>query len=208
MAITTSNTFHTAAISDTISSARGYWNSSFQALLRNFNSANATPNSNNLNFEGALTTEPDGMLYYNNTTGGMYLHTTKFGQGPYGNFRRAGLGTRPYTTVAAAALDSAALDPGELIVVINDTGGTAANNRVYLVSDDNKHLIDVGIPTTDGVIANNTIVSKSITGNEIANNAITSDHIAPGTVIETDFADESVTDSKLDSSLVMLSMVL
>ena len=186
MAITTSNTFHTAAISDTISSARGYWNSSFQALLRNFNSANATPNSNNLNFEGALTTEPDGMLY----------------------FWRAGLGTRPYTTVAAAALDSAALDPGELIVVINDTGGTAANNRVYLVSDDNKHLIDVGIPTTDGVIANNTIVSKSITGNEIADNAITSDHIAPGTVIETDFADESVTDSKLDSSLVMLSMVL
>ena len=133
MAITTSNTFHTAAISDTISSARGYWNSSFQALLRNFNSANATPNANNLNFEGALTTEPDGMLYYNNTTGGMYLHTTKFGQGPYGNFRRAGLGTRPYTTVAAAALDSAALDPGELKVVINDTGGTAANNRVYLV---------------------------------------------------------------------------
>ena len=47
MAITTSNTFHTAAISDTISSARGYWNSSFQALLRNFNSANATPNANN-----------------------------------------------------------------------------------------------------------------------------------------------------------------
>lgn len=208
MAITTSNTFHTAAISDTISSARSYWNSSFQALLRNFNSANAVPNSNNLNFEGALTSAPDGMLFYNNTTGGMYVHTTKYGQGPFGNFRRAGLSTRPYNTVAAAALDSGSLDPGELIVVINDTAGAAANNRVYLVSDDNKKLIDIGIPSTDGVISNNTIIAKSITGNEIADNTITSDHIAPGTVIESDIGNESITDEKLDSSLVLLGMVL
>jgi hypothetical protein len=52
------------------------------------------------------------------------------------------------------------------------------------------------------------MVLKTITGAEIANNTITAEHIADGTVIAADFADESVTDSKLNSALVLLGLVL
>jgi hypothetical protein len=210
MAITTSNTFHIPANSDTISSARGYWNSSFKSILQNFASANAIPVTTNLNYEGSLTTAPEGMLYYNSNTGGIYVNTTgsdmNFGSGPYGTFRRLGLGTRAYDDIATAASNDAHLDPGELIVVINDTAG-ASNNRVYLVSDSSKTLVDVSVPY-DRTVPNTAIQAETITQYEIADGAITSAKIADGTVIAADIEDETITDSKLDSSLVMLGMVL
>ena len=211
MAITTSNTFHIPANTDTISTARGYWNSSFKAILQNFASANAIPVTTNINYEGSLTTAPEGMLYYNSNTGGLYINSTgsdmDFGSGPYGTFRRLGLGTRAYDDVASAVTNQAHLDPGELIVVINDTAGSAANNRLYLVSDSSKTLKDVSVPY-DRTVANTAIVAGSITEFEIATGAITADKIADGTIIEADVANESITDSKLDSSLVLLGLVL
>lgn len=207
MALTSSNTFHLAVSADTIASSRIYFNSSFKAVLQNFASANAIPVSTNLLFEDGLTAAPNGMLWYNDSTGGLYVNTNKFGSGPYGTFRRLGLGTRSYTSVSDATSKNYELDPGELIVIVNDSAGSAANNRVYLVSDSNKTLVDVSTPYTR-TVDNTKLVLKTITGAEIANNTITADHIADGTVIEADFADESVTDSKLNSALVLLGLVL
>ena len=207
MSLTTSNTFHLAASADTLASSRIYWNSSFKAILQNFASANAIPVSTNLTYEDGATSAKEGMLYYNSTTGGMYLNTESYGSGPYGSFRRLGLGTRAYDNIGEASNDASNLDPGELLVVINDTAGSAANNRVYLVSDTNKNLVDVSIPYSR-TVANTAIVAKSLTGYEIADGTITASHIADGTIIEADVADESITDSKLDSALVLLGMVL
>lgn len=207
MAITTSNTFQLAASADTLASSRIYFNSSFKALLQNFASANAIPVSTNIGYEDGLRAAPNGMLWYNESTGGIYVNTDKFGTGPYGNFRRVGLGTRSYVSVAAAMSKSYELDIGELIVVVRDSAGSAANNRVYMVTDENKTLLDVGTPY-ERTVDNTKIVLKTITGAEIANNTITAAHIADGTVIEADFADESVTDSKLDSALVLLGLVI
>lgn len=207
MALTTSNTFHLAASADTIAQSRVYFNSSFKALLQNFSSANAIPVSTNLFFEDGLQSAPEGMLWYNANTGGVYVNTEKFGSGPYGTFRRVGIGTRSYTNISEAVSRKYELDPGELIVVVNDSAGSAANNRVYLVTDSAKNLLDLGTPY-ERTVDNTKIVLKTITGAEIANNTITAAHIADGTVIEADFADESVTDSKLDSSLVLLGLVL
>lgn len=210
MALATSNTFHIPANSDTLASARGYWNSSFKSVLQNFASANAIPVSTNLNYEGSLTSAPEGMLFYNSNTGGLYINSTgsdmAYGSGPYGTFRRLGLGTRAFETVAKADAVSGSLDPGELIVVINDTAGSS-NNRVYLVSDSSKTLVDVSVPY-ERTVANDAIVAASITEYEIADGAITAAKIADGTVVEAELANESVTDSKLDSSLVMLGLVL
>jgi hypothetical protein len=207
LALSTSNTFHTAAASDSISAARGYWNSSFKALLENFASANAIPAIPNINFEGGTVAPPQGMLYFNATTGAMYVNTDKYGSGPYGSFRRLGIGTRSYTDLAAAVTDNAALDPGELIVVINDTGGSPANNRLYLVSDTNKTLVDVS-RQADRSISNVSLKAQSITGFEIASGTINNTHIADGTIITADVADNSITDQKLNSTLVLLGMVL
>jgi hypothetical protein len=207
MSLTISNTFHLATTADSLASSRVYWNSSFKAVLQNFASANAIPVSTNVQYEDGLTSAPEGMLYYNSSSGGMYINTTTYGSGPYGSFRRLGLGTRAYNTLAAASSDSAKLDPGELLVVINDTAGSPANNRVYLVSDSSKTLVDVGVPYFRSV-ANTTVVAKSLTGYEIADGTITAAHIADGTIIESDFADNSVTDAKLNSALVLLGLVL
>jgi hypothetical protein len=147
------------------------------------------------------------MLWYNQDSGGLYIRTTNFGTGPYGNFRRMGISTRAYDSISAAMSKSYELDTGELIVVVKDSAGSAANNRVYLVSDDNKTLVDVSVPY-ERTVDNTKIALKTLTGAEIANNTITADHIADGTVIEADFADESVTDRKLDSALVLLGLVL
>lgn len=211
MAITTSNTFSIPGATDTISSARGSWNSSFKAILQNFASANAIPVSTNLDYEGSTTDPKEGMLYYNSNTGGLYLNSIdsdmNFGSGPYGSFRRLGLGTRAYDDIASASTNEAHLDPGELIVVINDTAGSAANNRLYLVTDTSKTLKDVSIPY-DRTVSNTAIIAETITQHEIADGAITSSKIADGTVIAADVADESINDSKLDSSLVLLGLVL
>jgi len=207
MALTTSNTFQLPSSAETIAASRIYFNSSFKALLQNFSSANAIPVSTNLSFEDGLRSAEDGMLWYNQSTGGIYVRTTKFGTGPYGNFRRVGVGTRSYVSVDAAMSKSYELDIGELIVVVRDSAGSAANNRVYLVSDENKTLVDVSTPY-ERTVDNTKIALKTLTGAEIANNTITADHIADGTVIEADFADESVTDRKLDSALVLLGLVL
>lgn len=207
MALTTTNTFHLATSADTLASSRVYYNSSFEAILRNFASANAVPVATNLLFADGTKDPADGMLWYNESTGGIYVRTTKFGTGPYGYFRRAGVGTRSYVSVAAAMSKSYELDIGELIVVVRDSAGSAANNRVYMVTDENKTLLDVGTPY-ERTVDNTKLVLKTITGAEIANNTITSAHIADGTVIEADFADESVTDSKLDSALVLLGLVM
>lgn len=206
MALSISNTFHTPTSSDTIAASRGYWNSSFRAILQNFASANAIPVASNFNIEGNLTSAPEGTLYYNSVTGGLYLNSSLYGSGPYGTFRRLGLGTRSYSTLAAASSDSGNLDPGELIVIINNTGG-GSNNRVYLVSDTNKTLVDVSTPFSRSV-ANTAIVAKSITGFEIANNTITGDHIAEGAVLPGSVSNNSITDSKLNSSLVYLALVI
>ena len=210
MAITTSNTFNIPGATDTISTARGSWNSSFKAILQNFASANAIPVSTNLNYEGSTTDPKEGMLYYNSNTGGLYINSTGsdmgFGTGPYGDFRRLGLGTRAYSNISAAVTNESHLDPGELIVVINDTDGVS-NNRVYLVSDTNKNLVDVATPYTRS-ISNTAIVAAAITQHEIADGAITSEKIADGTIVAADVTNESITDSKLDSSLVLLGLVL
>ena len=207
MALTTSNTFQLAASADTIASSRIYFNSSFKALLQNFASANAIPVSTNIAYEDGLRAAPFGMLWYNQSTGGVHVNTDKFGSGPYGTFRRQGIGTRSYVSIAAAMAKNYELDTGELIVVVKDSAGSAANNRVYLVTDDNKTLLDVGTPY-QRTVDNTKMVLKTITGAEIANNTITAEHIADGTVIAADFADESVTDSKLNSALVLLGLVL
>ena len=207
MALTRDNTFRLATSSDTLASSRSFYNDSFQTLLQNFASANAIPTATNLRFADGTRDPQDGMLWYNESTGGMYVRTTKFGTGPYGYFKRLGIGTRAYDGIDAAVSKSYELDPGELIVVVRDNGGSAANNRVYLVSDDNKTLVDVSDPYPRSV-SNTKLVEKSITGAEIADGAIRSEHIDDGTVVQADFADESVTDSKLDSALVMLGMVL
>lgn len=207
MSLSTSNTFHTAATTDSISAARGYWNSSFKALLQNFASANTIPAIPNINYEGGTIAPPSGMLYYNSTTGAVYLNTNKYGSGPYGSFRRLGLGTRSYSNLSAASSDSGSLDPGELIVIINDTGGSPANNRVYLVSDTNKTLVDVS-RQADRSVSNVSIKAGSITGFEIATGTINNTHIADGTVIAADVEDNSITDEKLNSTLVLLGMVL
>jgi hypothetical protein len=205
MATTSSNTFQLAASADTLASSRIYFNSSFKALLQNFASANAIPVSTNIGYEDGLRAAPYGMLWYNESTGGIYVNTDKFGTGPYGNFRT--IGTRSYVSIGAAMSKSYELDIGELIVIVRDSAGSAANNRVYLVTDENKTLFDVGTPYARSV-DNTKLVLKTITGAEIANNTITADHIADGTVIEADFADESVTDPKLDSALVLLGLVI
>lgn len=206
MALSQSNTFHIPNQQDSIALSRTYWNNSFKAVLQNFASANAIPITTNINYEGATQSPPDGMLYFNSTTGALYLRNSAEASGPYGSFRRLGLGTRAYSNLASAASDEGTLDVGELLVVVNDTAGSA-NNRLYLVSDTNKTIIDVGIPG-DRSVANTSIIAKTITGFEIADGTITSDHIANGTVIAADVADESITDSKLDSSLLYLALVM
>lgn len=207
MALTASNTFQLASTGDTLASSRVYYNNSFAAILRNFSSANAIPVATNLTFSDGTRDPQDGMLWYNESTGGIYVYTTKFGTGPYGNFRRVGLGTRSYVSIGAAMSKSYELDIGELIVVVRDSAGSAANNRVYMVTDENKTLLDVSTPY-ERTVDNTKLVLKTVTGAEIANNTITADHIADGTVIEADFADESVTDRKLDSALVLLGLVM
>jgi len=210
MAVTSSNTFHKPASSDTLADSRVYFNSSLQALLENFASANAIPVAANHDYEGALTGAKPGQLWYNSNTGGLYLNSygtpQNYGLGPYGYFRRMGLGTRAYTAIDRAEVDHEHLDPGELIVVINNTAGSA-NNRVYLVSDQDKKLVDVSEPYERSV-SNTALVAKSVTQHEIANNAIRAEHIADGTIVKADIADESITDEKLDSTLVLLGMVL
>ena len=57
-------------------------------------------------------------------------------------------------------------------------------------------------------VPNTALVAKSVTQYEIANNAIRAEHIADGTIVKADIADESITDEKLDSTLVLLGMVL
>ena len=211
MALATSNTFHIPATTDTIALARTYWNSTSKALLQNFASANVKPTTINIDYEGSTQTPPEGMLYYNSNTGGLYINTTSsdmdYGNGPYGTFRRLGIATRAYDTIADATTNSQHLDPGELIVVINGTAGSSANNRLYLVSDSSKTLLDVSTPY-DRTLSNLKLEAATITEYEIADGAITNAKIADGTVIAADIQDNSITDSKLDSALVMLGLVI
>ena len=63
---------------------------------------------------------------------------------PFGSFRSVGLSTRIETDLTSASANLGVLEPGEFVVTVNDTAGTA-NNRLYVctVSGSTKTLVDV-----------------------------------------------------------------
>lgn len=158
MPLGNSNTYSTPASTQTLATSRELYNSSLRALLENFSSANIKPISTNVLYDGVATTPNPGSLWYNTTTGGLYIDTGSFYDNtyaPFGTYRRLGVGTRAEGSLVSATANIGRMDPGELIVTINDTAG-ASNNRAYVVSVSGgaKKFVDIGTPGTGTVAVN------------------------------------------------------
>lgn len=157
MATTTSNTFSTPSATQTMAASRSLYNNSIRAVLENFTSANVVPTSTNVKHDETASTPQEGMLWYNNATGGLYLNIGNFyswsgATAPFGNFRRMGIGVRQEYNLAHAQANIGRMEAGELIVTVNGTAG-ASNNRLYMISETGgvKSFVDVGTPTPTSV---------------------------------------------------------
>jgi len=152
----TSNTYITPLNTQFLGISKTYFNQSLQALAETFASANAKPASDNYKLDEVATTPNEGMLWYNKTSGKMYVNMGSFydnTDAPHGAFRAVGLSTTIETDLISATLNIGRLEPGELVATVNDTAG-AANNRLYVctMSGSTKTLVDVAAAAVAGSI--------------------------------------------------------
>jgi len=146
MALSSSNTFVLPSSSSSLVNSRDQFNSSLKAILQNFYGP-ARPDTENFKESGTSMPEADftGVLYRSSNTGMLYIsdpnvplsgdkNRTNYPIG--GNFTRYGLAWRQEVDLVSAAANLSTYDIGEAFVIVNNTNGGPAGNRMYLrVSD-------------------------------------------------------------------------
>jgi microcystin-dependent protein len=196
MSIGNSNTFVLPSQGASIAISRSQFNSSLKALLQNFYSP-GSPDADNLVDSGSAMTssEHDGMLYRNSTTGMFYVADSaitvasgRTNRPVGGNFTRYGIAWRQQGSLVAAAANISTFDVGEAFVVVKDTAG-ASNNRMYIrvattgsFQDD---FVDVGQPAPGQVTAAS-LTDYSISGQNLANSLLraTSLTVSPSLIVD------------------------
>ena len=207
-------TFTLPPVSAAIATARVNFNDSLFSVLAQFATSNTKPTSTNITVEDVLTAPPEGMIWWNNLTKKLYVNNPNATGSPYTPFSRVGIATGIEANVAQITANIGQYEMGELVAVINNTAGSS-NNRVYLISDSNKTLVDLGLPfansvtaaiMADGSVTTVKIADYAVTTDKIANLSVNVAKLASGSVTTVKIADGAVTDSKLDSGLVFLGL--
>ena len=201
-------------VSAAIATARVSYNNALYAVLAAFNSSNSKPTSSNITVEDVATAPPEGMLWWNTLTKKLYINNPRATSSPYTPFSRLGIALSFEANVAQITANIGQYEMGELVAVINNTAGSS-NNRVYLISDSNKTLVDLGLPfansvtaaiIADGSVTTAKIADYSITTDKLANLSVNTAKLASGSVTTAKIADGAVKDAQLDSGLVFLGL--
>lgn len=209
-------TFTLPPVSAAIATSRVNFNDSLFSQLAQFATSNTKPTSSNITVEDVATAPPEGMLWWNKLTKKLYINNPNASASPYTPFSRIGIAMGIEANVAQITANIGQYEMGELVAVINNTAGSS-NNRVYLVSDSNKTLIDLGLPfansvtatiIADGSVTIAKLADYSVTTDKIANLSVNTAKLASGSVTNAKLADGAVRDNNLDSGLVFLGLFM
>ena len=186
MALIDSNTFIEPTAATTLATARTQFNNSLRSLMTNFsgdgtNSSAPSLTSGNITRDGTATGIENGMLYRHSNTlvTALYINdSVNFKTAPVGgNFTRVGISTQIAEGGIAGLMNKMQhYEVGELISTVSAAGGaTTSNGRLYMKLSNgtaSEHIIDVGIPPTNGSITNamvqvKTSNTRGITGDRL-----------------------------------------